>query len=302
MGLRLLRPVGRLAPTPSGDLHLGNVCAVAAAWLSSRARAGRVLLRMEDVDTTRSRREVEERQRADLRWLGLHWDEETRRQSERDYGPALEALADHTYRCTCTRRQIRDAGGVYPGTCRTLGRTEGAVRFRLEPGPELVDDRRWGPTDVVPDAFGDPVLVRKDGLAAYNLAVVTDDVLDGVSEVVRGADLLEFTGVQVRLWKALGATPPTWLHAPLILGPDGRKLSKSHGALHVGALREAGWTPADVWRLVLPWLGLEGDELQGAVERFDPMAGPRGPLQLTWEGEDAPAPGRIGWRPSEESS
>lgn len=282
-------PTGRLAPTPSGHLHLGNVVAFLVAWLSVRSRGGRLLYRVEDTDRARARREVEEGQRRDLSWLGLGWDEEVPAQSTRDYEPWLARLP--TYRCVCTRK---DAAEGYPNTCRDAGHREGKVRLRLPPGELTVVDRRWGTRRLDPNAFGDPVVKRADGVTAYPLAVVVDDLVDGVTEVVRGSDLLEFTAVQVRLWEAFAATPPTWLHAPLILGPDGRKLSKSHGSAHLGALRDAGWRPADVWRAVLPWIGLPGDSLEEATRRFDPRAGPRGPIQLLSTG----APGRLEWRPA----
>jgi glutamyl/glutaminyl-tRNA synthetase len=289
--------VGRLAPTPSGHLHLGNVVAFGAAWLSARAAGGRVLLRIEDVDQARARASVARQQRADLQWLGLDWDEEVPPQSARDYAPLLDVLAHRVYRCTCTRRMIREAGGIYPGTCRTAGHDTGSWRFRLDEGPTPFVDRRWGVQRVSPGTLGDPVLRRRDGVFAYPLAVVADDLVDGVTEVVRGSDLLPFTAVQVQLWEALGATPPTWLHSPIILGPDGHKLSKSHGSSHVGLLREAGWTPRDVWRLVLPWLGLSGDDLAAAVPDFDPRAGPRGPVVLDLPEEGVPDPSTgLSWR------
>jgi glutamyl/glutaminyl-tRNA synthetase len=252
----MTRPCGRLAPTPSGLLHLGNVLAFGAAWLSVRAAGGRLLLRIEDVDTGRARVGVERAIRRDLEWLGLTWDAETLRQSARDYRDVLSQLAPHVYRCTCTRAQLKAGGGVYAGTCRDRRHTTGAVRLRLPPGGVRFDDRRSGPRTVDPTVYGDPVLVRRDGLVGYNLAVVADDIADGVTEVVRGGDLLDYTAVQIRLYEALGARPPTWLHTPLVLGPDGAKLSKSHGSDHVGALRDAGHAPADIWRRVLPWLGL----------------------------------------------
>src|SRR5690348_16021635 len=123
--------VGRLAPTPSGRLHLGNVCAFAAAWLSARSQGGRLLLRIEDVDRARANAAVEASIRGDLQWLGLEWDHETPRQSERDYAPALAALASQTYYCGCTRADIQDGGGVYTGRCRELGLRDGAIRFHL---------------------------------------------------------------------------------------------------------------------------------------------------------------------------
>ena len=262
---------GRLAPTPSGHLHLGNVCAFAAAWLSIRQQQGRLVLRMEDVDRARARPDIEASQRDDLRWLGLEWDEETPRQSERDYRPWLECIRAHTYRCTCTRREIRATGGVYRGTCRDSGHRSGAVRFRLPADLPLATDRAWGPIPAPAEGSADPVLRRRDGLFSYNLAVVVDDIADGVTEVVRGADLLEMSRVQSALWLRFGATPPTWLHAPLVRGPDGRKLSKSHGSLHIGALRAAGATPSDIWRRVLPWLGVhEAEHVHQALPHFAP--------------------------------
>jgi len=276
--------IGRLAPTPSGLLHLGNVCAFAGAWLSARADNGRLLLRIEDVDRGRSRPDVEQAVRDDLTWLGLTWDAETPRQSARDYAPALARLSSRLYRCHCTRAQRAaplPPGQGCQGGCDDQAYTEGAIRFRLAPGSVSFGDRRWGPREADPRAFGDPILVRRDGLVSYNLAVVADDIDDGVNDVVRGSDLLEYAAVQVQLWEALGATPPRWLHTPLILGADGRKLSKSHGSAHVGAMRDAGATAADVWSVVLPWLGLEDvTSLSAALPRWNPAAGPRGPITV----------------------
>jgi glutamyl-tRNA synthetase len=266
--------VGRLAPTPSGRLHLGNTCAAAAAWLSVRSQRGKLLLRVEDVDTTRSRPELEAGLIADLGWLGLDWDERVPNQSTRDYRPWISLLP--TYLCDCTRKTHGRC------RCRDASRDDGAVRFLVPDGVVRFTDRKFGLQHEDPRGFDDPVLRRRDGCATYSLAVVADDIADGVTEVVRGADLLGFTAVQVRLWEAFGATPPTWLHAPLILGDDGRKLSKSHGSLGIAALRDAGYTPHDVWRRVLPWLGLDGYEhVHDAVEAFRADFGPLGPLVAT---------------------
>lgn len=293
MSLRELASVpgpiaGRLAPTPSGRLHLGNVCAAGAAWLSVRQRGGRLLLRIEDVDAGRARRDIADGIRADLGWLGLTCDAETPPQSARDYAPALARLAPHTYRCACTRAASREAGGACVGGCRHRGLATGAVRFALPGGVETIVDRARGRSEVDLATLADPVLQRRDGCPTYALAVVADDIADGVTEVARGADLADQSAVQAVLWRALGAAPPAWLHAPLILGGDGRKLSKSHQAAAVGDLRELGWSASDVWRTVLPWLGvtpsasaIDGPALlHDALAAFDAARIPRGPF--TW--------------------
>lgn len=280
--------VGRLAPTPSGRLHLGNVCAAGAAWLSVRQAGGRLRLRIEDIDAGRARGDIADAIRVDLAWLALTCDDETAPQSQRDYAPALARLAPHTYRCGCTRAASRDAGGACVGGCRTRGLGDGAVRFALPHGIETIVDRARGRTDVDLATLPDPVLRRRDGCCTYTLAVVADDIADGVTEVARGADLAEQSAVQAVLWRALGADPPAWLHAPLILGADGKKLSKSHDAAAVGDLRELGWSAADVWRIVLPWLGVTPPAstidaaamLHDALPAFDAARMPRGPF--TW--------------------
>ena len=173
-----------------------------------------------------------------------------------------------TYFCACSRRTIREGGGEHPLSCRAAGSTSGAVRFVLPPGEVTFEDRVHGTITVDPLTFGDPVLRRKDDVFTYNLAVVADDIADGVTEVVRGGDLLEYTSVQVRLWEALGARPPTWLHAPLVLGPDGRKLSKSHQSESLAALRDAGASARDIRQKLLEWLGQDPDVYEHP-ERFD---------------------------------
>jgi len=258
--------VGRLAPTPSGNLHLGNVLAFTAAWLSARQQGGQVLLRIEDVDVGRARPEIAQNQREDLEWLGLTWDRETPAQSTRDYGEWLELLP--TYLCQCTRKQIKAQGGHL--RCAGRGHTEGAIRFRVPEGVVRFDDRLIGRQQVRLTDRDDPVLRRRDGVFAYNLAVVADDIADGVDEVVRGADILPLTAVQVELWRAFGRTPPTWLHTPLVLGADGKKLSKSHGAAEVRELREAGLTAEQVLAKVFPLLGMEPMALVDAIDAFRP--------------------------------
>ncbi len=237
---------GRLAPTPSGHLHLGNALAFGAAWLSARSSGARVLLRVEDLDRGRARDDIAAAQRDDLRWLGLDWDEEVTPQSRRRY--SLDGVP--VFRCVCTR-----ATRLYLGcSCRHKGHDRGHWRFDTPRGPVAFVDRACGPQAYEPDE--DPILMREDGEAAYPLAVVIDDHRDGVTEVVRGGDLLPATATQIRLYEVLGWPPPTWLHTPVLLGPDGKKLSKSHGSTELRALRAEGWTAERAWSLLLPLLGL----------------------------------------------
>jgi glutamyl-Q tRNA(Asp) synthetase len=271
--------VGRLAPTPSGQLHLGNALAFGAAWLSARAAGGRLLLRIEDLDRGRARADVADAQRRDLEWLGLHWDAELAPQSERRY--SVEGLP--CYRCDCPRRRRLE------GLCahRRRPASTGAIRLRCPEKAEVFEDRAAGPQRFVPE--GDPILVRPDGEAAYPLAVVLDDLRDGVTEVVRGADLLEPTAVQLVIYRALGRAPPSWLHVPVLLGPDGRKLSKSHGSTELGALRASGWTPARVWRTLGPLLGLPAEA--GLDPRlFEARRVQGGPRIVSEDGTIAPPP------------
>jgi len=263
-------PVGRHAPTPSGHLHLGNALAFGAAWLSARSQAGRLLLRIEDLDRGRSRDAIADAQRADLLWLGLAWDEETAPQSTRVY--PLDGLP--IYRCACSRRQ-RLEGSC---RCRQEASTEGTWRFACPPESVAFIDRAQGAQSHPPGR--DPILQRRDGEAAYPLAVVLDDHRDGVTEVVRGADLLEATAVQICIARALGIPHPTYLHVPMIRGLDGRKLSKSHGSTELRALRAAGWTPDDVWATLLPLLGLDVGTLSAAVGAFQAARSPGGPFTI----------------------
>ncbi len=276
--------VGRLAPTPSGYLHLGNALAFGAAWLSARAAGGRVLLRVEDLDRGRSRTAVAESQREDLRWLGIDWDAETPPQSTRRY----DLVGIDAYPCDCPRP------ARLAGACRCRERASGLVsdplrfawRLRAPRHAVAWTDRARGPQLHVPD--DDPVLVRAGGEAGYPLAVVVDDARDGVTEVVRGADLVEATAAQVVLHGMLGLPVPTYLHVPLLLGPDGRKLGKSHGSTDLRALRAAGWTPREVWARLLPLLGLEGgDTLDGAVRAFDAVRVRPGPYRVGDDGSVA---------------
>jgi glutamyl-Q tRNA(Asp) synthetase len=261
-------------------LHLGNLCAFACAWLSVRSKNGTLLYRVEDVDEQRARAGIATAQQEDLLWLGIDWDQQTSNQSSRDYEPALKRVWERSYYCDCSRKSIALNAGKHDLACRQKNSPAGARRFLLGEGPREFHDRLWGPQVVTIEEFDDPVLKRRDGTFSYNLAVVTDDIDDQVTEVVRGADLLNFTAVQLELWQSLTTNPPpTYLHSPVILGKDGRKLSKSHDATEIRALKAAGWTPTEIWKTVLPWLGINNaDNIHQAVKHFDIQAINRGPI------------------------
>lgn len=265
--------VGRLAPTPSGHLHLGNALAFGAAYLSARRAGGRLLLRIEDLDRGRAREAVADGQREDLRWLGIDWDEEVTPQSRRSY--SLAGIP--CYRCACSRA-IRLARGC---ACRERPSSSGGWRFRTPSGVVEFVDRALGPQRLT--AEEDPILMRADGEPAYPLAVVVDDARDGVTEVVRGADLLAATPVQLSLHAVLGLRPPSYLHVPVLLGADGKKLSKSHGSTELRALRAAGWDPGRVWATLLPVLGLPAGPLHRA--QLDPARIPPGPRTVDPSGD-----------------
>jgi glutamyl-tRNA synthetase len=276
-------PTGRFAPSPTGDLHLGNLRTAVLAWLFARSGGGRFLMRVEDLDRGRVRPGVEERQLADLAAVGVDWDGPVVRQSERAelYAEALERL--DTYECFCTRAEIREAAsaphgalpeGAYPGTCRSLSAAERAafeaagrrpaLRVRAGGAAIAVDDRLIGRVSGSVDDF---VVRRGDGAFAYNLAVVVDDADQGVDEVVRGADLAESTPRQAWLARTLGLPVPSYAHVPLVLGPDGARLAKRHGAV---TLREVGAVEARRW--IASSLGLRED-----LSDFDPVRLPTDP-------------------------
>ena len=261
--------IGRFAPSPTGVLHLGNLRTALASWLSVRAAGGRWLIRMEDVDGPRCRREVGELQLGDLAALGLHSDETpVLWQSDRSeaYRQALAALreAGQLYPCTCTRRDLQSLASAphaeeglrpYPGHCRTRiwdGEDSNAVRLRLPRGVVAWADRLRGPQADDPATLtGDPLLFRRDGCFAYHLAVVVDDGAQGVTEVVRGADLAPVTATQIRLQEALGLPHPTYAHLGLVTAPDGSRLGKRAGALGLEALVARGLDIDEV----VGWLG-----------------------------------------------
>ncbi len=284
---------GRFAPSPSGPLHLGNLRTALLAWCFARSEGGTFLVRMEDL-TTEASAESEAEQLESLALLGLCHDGEVVRQSERRglYDEALDELtgAGLTYPCFCSRREIRDAAsaphgpspeGSYPGTCAELTEREVAERraegsreaLRLRAGSAQVElrDRLRGVHSGVVDDF---VLRRGDGVAAYNLAVVVDDAAQQVTQVVRGDDLLETTPRQVLLQQLLGLPTPEYVHVPLVLGADGQRLSKRHGAVTLAERIASGESPRRVLGLLAASVGLaqagECLEAPEVLRRFDP--------------------------------
>ena len=272
---------GRFAPSPTGDLHLGNLRTALVAWLAARSAGSRFVVRMEDLDRVQSSADHEASQLADLAALGLDWDGEVVRQSERfdRYEAAIARLdaAGLTYPCYCTRREIREAAaaphgdplpeGAYPGTCRELTAAErrereadgrpAALRLRADPDLEVtVDDAVLGS---ITGRVDDVVLRRNDGVPAYNLAVVVDDAAQGVEEVVRGDDLASSSPRQRHLAELLGLPPVRYAHVPLVLGPEGTRLAKRDGAVTLVEQRALGRTPAEVCGLLARSLGLRED-------------------------------------------
>ena len=262
-----METVGRFAPSPSGRVHLGNLFCALLAWLSAKRDGGRVILRIEDLDTARCKPSYAAQLEEDLRWLGLLWDEggsgggphapydQSRRTAL--YEAALERLrgTGSVYPCYCTRAQLlassaphrEDGLTVYAGTCRDLSPEERqnreaagrspAMRLRVPDEDVTFIDGHMGPvTESLPRDCGDFLLRRSDGLFAYQLAVVVDDAAMGVTQVVRGADLLSSTPRQLLLYRLLDAAPPQFFHVPLLLAPDGRRLSKRDGDIGLDAL------------------------------------------------------------------
>jgi glutamyl-tRNA synthetase len=255
---------GRLAPSPTGAQHVGNARTYLAAWLAARAAGGRLLLRIEDIDSPRVKAGAAAQACDDLRWLGLDWDDGPVVQTQRLplYEAALQRLQaqESVYPCTCTRADIERAasaphaeheGVLYPGTCagRRVADASALVgrpfawRFRTGELPEF-DDGFRGLTRVDPaEGGGDFVVWKSAGTPAYQLAVVVDDADAGITEVVRGDDLVPSTPRQLLLYRALGLTPPRFTHIPLVVGTDGRRLAKRHGDTRLSALRAAGVKP-----------------------------------------------------------
>jgi glutamyl-tRNA synthetase len=301
--------VGRLAPSPTGAQHVGNARTYLIAWLSARARDGRVVLRVEDIDSPRVKPGAAEGLVEDLRWLGLDWDEgpivQTRRLPLYEAALARLRARELIYPCTCTRSDVERAasaphleheGPVYAGTCavrravdaKGLAGRPYAWRFRVPAGAVSFDDGFRGPTRIdLHEMGGDFVVWKAAGTPAYQLAVVVDDDALGVTEVVRGDDLVASTPRQLLLYEALGLRPPRFLHVSLVVGPDGRRLAKRHGDTRLVALRAAGVRPERLLGL-LAWSCGWLDRVQSVSARdllplFRLDAIPRAPFVLTPE-------------------
>ena len=256
--MNMKKPVGRFAPTPSGRMHLGNVFAALIAWVSVRSRDGSLVLRMEDLDTQRTSEENAKVLREDLLWLGLDWDVETPPQSQRSavYDRYFDILKEKglLYPCYCTRSQLHNVNAphqsdgtyVYPGTCRNLTSQEQAAFERKPAWRVCVPDETWQVNDLGQGLFtqnlstqcGDFVVRRADGVYVYQLAVTVDDGEAGVTEVVRGMDLLGSAPRQMYLQSLFGFSHPAYGHVPMLLAEDGRRLSKRDKDLDLGVLRQ----------------------------------------------------------------
>ena len=261
---------GRFAPSPSGRMHLGNVFTALLAWLSAKSQGGEIVLRVEDLDPARSRPEYARALMEDFRWLGLDWDERAQDQSARAavYEEAIGKLRAQglIYPCFCSRDQLHAASAphasdgrvIYDGRCRALAVTEDmlrkphSLRARVPDRTITFTDGLQGPQSMnLRREWGDFVVRRADAAAAYQLAVVVDDAANGVTEVVRGRDLLSSTPVQLWLYEALSLPAPRFYHVPLLLAPDGRRLSKRDRDLNLDQLA-ARWSPRRITGL-LAW-------------------------------------------------
>lgn len=304
---------GRFAPSPSGRMHLGNVFCALMAWLSCRAQGGRMLLRIEDLDPGRSRMEYARLLEDDLRWLGLDWDEggleapggpclQSRRFDA--YARALERLQNtgEVYPCYCTRAELHaaqaphasDGSALYNGRCRRLAPSERAelsqkrapaLRLHLPDEAVAFDDIICGPAaQNLARECGDIVIRRSDGVFAYQLAVVVDDGEMGVTEVIRGRDLLSSTPRQLYLHRLLGQTPPRYGHVPLLVAPDGRRLSKRERDLDMGTLRHSYPSPQPILGRLAFLAGLtdrpEGLCARELIPLYRPQALARGTIVI----------------------
>lgn len=296
--------VGRLAPSPTGGLHPGHARTFLIAWLAAKSRKGRVLLRLDDIDAERLKPGAIESAADDLRWLGLEWDGEPIFQSNRstEYDRALTRLREleFVYPCTCTRSDIArassaphrgDQGPSYPGTC--AGRSADEIpagrayawRFRVPAGSISWNDLIKGPLTMdLGDLGGDFIVGRSTGEPAYQLATVVDDQATGVTQVVRGDDLIASTPRQILIQRALRFSTPEYGHAPLVVDEAGRRLAKRDGAIKLSALREKGMDPRVLIGLLAQSCGwsdrIEPTRPEDWLERFSFETIPRTPWRL----------------------
>lgn len=300
-----METVGRFAPTPSGRMHLGNIFCALLAWLAARSQGGRMVLRIEDLDTLRTRQEYADKLEEEMAWLGLDWEEGGSKggphgpyyqsQCSPIYRQAMEILQQKglVYPCFCSRAELHaataphlaDGRYVYPGTCRHLTDAQRAEKakqkspaLRLAVPDEWVgfEDMLFGPTgENLARTAGDFVLMRSDGVFAYQLAVVVDDLRMGVNQVVRGCDLLDSTPRQIWLAKQLGAkTVPQYGHIPLLVDSEGRRLSKRDGDLCLDGLREKFTAPQLVGKL---------GALAGLIDRPEPLTAAELAKEFAWK-------------------
>jgi glutamyl-tRNA synthetase len=276
----------RLAPSPTGALHLGNARTFLVNWCLARRHGWKIIFRIEDLDGPRIKQGAAQQAIDDLRWLGLDWDEQSQRQSDRarEYQHAIEQLlrSGHAYPCVCSRREVdqaasaphaEDGASIYPGTCRgrfasleaarlAAGR-EPAIRFRVpDDGSAVIvwNDVFRGPQQIDSLTLGDFVIARGDRSAAYQLAVVVDDAETQVTQIVRGDDLVDSTPRQILVYRALGLADriPQYCHLPLVIGPDGRRLAKRHGDSRLSYYRSLGVPAERILSLLGKMCGIDG--------------------------------------------
>jgi glutamyl-tRNA synthetase len=318
---RTVREVGRLAPSPTGGLHLGHARTFLVAWLAARQAGGRVVLRIEDLDTTRVRDEARELVFDDLRWLGFDWDEgpdiggpsgpyiQSKRRSFYDWVLAQLKETESVYPCTCTRAEIarassaphaEDEGPTYPGTCAGRSAVEAAAlgdrpfawRFRVPPSPVIWEDWFRGSCELDPVQIGGDFVVARNSIGpAYQLAVVADDAAMGVSQVIRGADLIPSTPRQILLYQRLGWPLPRFGHVPLVVAADGRRLAKRDHSIKLATLRQAGVNPRRLIGVLLQSCGFAESPTacspSEAIDLFDPARIPSTSwvVPSDWSGE-----------------
>jgi glutamyl-tRNA synthetase len=302
--------VTRLAPSPTGALHLGNARTLLVNWLLARQQQWKIILRIEDLDGPRIKQGADAELLNDLRWLGLDWDEGPIYQSARRdrYSVAIHRLvsAGWVYPCICSRKEVEEAasaphgenGSIYPGTCRgrfdSLAGAKAAgggrlpsLRFRVPPGKVRFIDGFCGEREFDPSVeLGDFVIAKSDGTPAYQLAVVVDDAEMNVTDVVRGDDLLDSTPRQILLFNALGWSDriPRYLHVPLVTGPDGRRLAKRHGDTRLSHYRQRSVPAGALVALLARWCGIPIESEcvpRDLLQSFDIERMPRGPITFT---------------------